>query len=67
MNNKNRTHKAAEKRETIIWALYQCLAEKGQEQVSIKEIALKAGLPQGVIHYYFASKDEIISYRTGNP
>jgi len=57
-----KTLKAAEKRETIAWALYQCLAEEGQERISIKKIALKAGLPQGVIHYYFSSKDEIISY-----
>lgn len=57
-----KTDNAVEKRETIAWALYQCLSEQGQERISIKKIALKAGLPQGVIHYYFSSKDEIISY-----
>ncbi len=61
MNTPYRTNKAEEKRNRIIWALYRCLSEKGQERVSIKEIAAAAGLPQGVIHYYFTSKDDIIS------
>ncbi len=56
-----RISNAPERREQIIWALYDCLVEKGQEKVTIKEIAAKAGLPPGVIHYYFKSKDEIIS------
>jgi AcrR family transcriptional regulator len=53
--------KTEEKRKEITWALYHCLAEKGQEQVTIKDIARQAGLPHGVIHYYFKTKDEIIS------
>jgi AcrR family transcriptional regulator len=56
-----RISNAPERREQIIWALYDCLVEKGQEKVTIKEIAAKAGLPPGVIHYYFKSKDDIIS------
>ena len=52
---------ASERREQIIWALYDCLVEKGHEKVTIKEIAAKAGLPSGVIHYYFKSKDDIVS------
>jgi len=56
-----RTSNASERREQIIWALYDCLVEKGQEKVTIKEIAFKAGLPPGVIHYYFKSKDDIVS------
>jgi len=56
-----RISNASERREQIIWALYDCLVEKGQEKVTIKEIAVKAGLPPGVIHYYFKSKDDIIS------
>ncbi len=61
MNRKNKSNNAEEKRKQITWALYRCLADKGQEQVSVKDIAAAAGLPQGVIHYYFKSKDEIIS------
>ena len=56
-----RKSNAPRRREQIVWALYECLAERGQEKVTVKEIAAKAGLPSGVIHYYFKSKDDIIS------
>jgi AcrR family transcriptional regulator len=56
-----RKSKAHERRDQIIWALYECLSEKGHEKVTIKGIAEQAGLPHGVIHYYFKSKDEIVS------
>jgi len=53
---------APQRREQIVWALYDCLAEGGSEKVTIKEIAARANLPPGVIHYYFSSKDEIVSH-----
>lgn len=52
---------APQRREQIVQALFDCLAEKGHETVTIKDIARKAGLHYGVIHYYFASKDDILS------
>lgn len=58
MGRKSNAH---QRREQIIWALYECLVEKGHEKVSVKEIAAQAGLPSGVIHYYFSSKDDIVS------
>jgi AcrR family transcriptional regulator len=56
-----RKDNSTKRREQIIWGLYACLVEKGQEKVTVKTIAAKAGLPPGVIHYYFKSKDEIVS------
>ena len=56
-----RKDNAAERRDQIIWAFYDCLSEKGHEKITIKVIADKAKLPSGVIHYYFQNKDEIIS------
>jgi AcrR family transcriptional regulator len=56
-----RKSSAPQRREQIVWALYDCLADRGQEKVTIKDIAAQAGLPSGVIHYYFKSKDDIIS------
>lgn len=52
---------AEKRREEIIWALYDCLSENGHEKVTIKEIARKADLGPGIIHYYFRSKDEIVA------
>jgi AcrR family transcriptional regulator len=58
MARKNRT---AEKREQIVWALHDLLIERGHETITIKDIASRAGMPHGVIHYYFQSKAEIYS------
>ncbi|MCD6585794.1 MAG: TetR family transcriptional regulator [Desulfobacteraceae bacterium] len=56
-----RKSNANERRKQILQALYECLSEKGHERVTIKKIAQRAGLPHGVIHYYFTDKDEIIA------
>ena len=56
-----RKSNASQRRDQIVWALYDCLVEKGSEKVTIKEIAARAKLPPGVIHYYFTSKDQIVS------
>jgi AcrR family transcriptional regulator len=58
MGRKSIAHK---RREQIVWSLYECLAKKGHEKVTINAIAAKAKLSPGIIHYYFNSKDEIVS------
>ena len=60
-----RLKKSEERREQILWALFDCLAESGHERVTVKKIASQAGIPYGVIHYYFKSKDEIVSDLAG--
>ncbi len=57
----HRKNNAKKRREEIIWALYDCLCESGHEKVTVKEIARKANLGPGIIHYYFRSKDEIVA------
>lgn len=56
-----RKSQAPRKREQIAWALFDCLAENGHENITIKRIAARAGLPHGVIHYYFEKKDDIVN------
>ncbi|MGP7818605.1 TetR/AcrR family transcriptional regulator [Niallia sp. 01092] len=46
-----------DKKEKIIQAAYEVLAEKGYDKASTKEIARVAGVAQGLINYYFSSKD----------
>jgi len=58
--NVGRKSNAPERRQQIVQALYQCLAQNGHERITIKGIAERAALPHGVIHYYFKSKDEIV-------
>lgn len=47
----------ADKRDRIIAAAYKVLSEKGYDKASTKEIANTAGVAQGLINYYFPSKD----------
>jgi AcrR family transcriptional regulator len=56
-----RKSNAAAKRREIVNALFECLATKGHEKVTIKEIAFQAGVAPGVIHYYFKSKNDIVA------
>lgn len=53
------THRA-DNRERLIAAGYAILAEKGIEAATVKEIADRAGVSQGLFHYYFKSKDELL-------
>ncbi|MBD2869867.1 TetR/AcrR family transcriptional regulator [Paenibacillus arenilitoris] len=46
-----------DKQERIIAAAYKVLAERGYDEASTKEIARAAGVAQGLIGYYFSSKD----------
>lgn len=41
-------------------ALHNCLLEKTYYETTIKDIAQKAGLNHGVLHYYFESKEQIL-------
>lgn len=41
-------------------ALYKCLLKKPFHETSIKDIAVKAGVNHGVLHYYFKSKEDIL-------
>lgn len=56
-----RRSNADQRREEIIRALFECLADGGHEKVTIKQIATRAALPHGVIHYYFEKKDDIVA------
>lgn len=47
----------ADKRDRIIAAAYEVLSKKGYDKASTKEIATTAGVAQGLINYYFPSKD----------
>jgi len=45
----------------ILLAAFQCVAEAGIAATSTRAIATRAGLNQGIIHYYFRSKDELLT------
>jgi AcrR family transcriptional regulator len=47
-------------RDRIVHAAYEVLAEKGYDATTFKEIARSAEAAQGLIHYYFGSKDRLL-------
>jgi AcrR family transcriptional regulator len=47
-------------RQTVLDTALAVLAEKGLANTSIQDIADAAGVSKGVVHYHFASKDELL-------
>ncbi|WP_163997379.1 TetR/AcrR family transcriptional regulator [Pyxidicoccus caerfyrddinensis] len=47
-------------RERLITAGYRVLSERGYDAATVKEVAREAGVNQGLVHYYFGSKDALL-------
>ena len=50
----------ADTRAKILQAAFFVLSRQGYENTSIKEIAEEAGVAQGLVHYYFKSKQHLV-------
>ena len=48
------------RREEIVLGLQRAMAGRGYEKASVAAIAQEAGLTAGLVHYHFASKQEIL-------
>src|SRR5229473_4578266 len=51
---------SSDNREKILQAAFSVLSRQGYENVSIKDIAEEAGVAQGLVHYYFKSKQQLV-------
>ncbi len=68
VDRSTRTHDHKEKgpklpsdsRAKILEAAFAVLSREGYENVSIKDIAEEAGVAQGLVHYYFKSKQQLV-------
>ena len=47
-------------REKILQGAFDVLSREGYENTSIKQIAEEAGVAQGLVHYYFKSKQRLV-------
>ncbi len=56
-----RKSNAKARRAEIAQALYRCIVKQGYLNTSVRDISKEAGIRNGLIHYYFESKDEILS------
>ncbi len=50
----------AQRREEIASALMKLMATKGYDGAALSDVAAEAGLTQGLIHYHFRDKQEIL-------
>jgi TetR/AcrR family transcriptional repressor of bet genes len=48
------------RREDLIAATLECVAERGLAGATVREIALRADVTAGLIRYYFPTKDDLI-------
>lgn len=55
------TSSAAPRQDTIIDALLWIVAERGMEQVSVREVATAAGVSIGTVQHYFRTKDAMLA------
>ncbi|WP_420236715.1 TetR/AcrR family transcriptional regulator [Telmatobacter bradus] len=56
--NTNRKNEAAQR---ILAATFQCIAEKGSASVSLREIALQAGVVLSQLNYYFVNREQLFA------
>jgi AcrR family transcriptional regulator len=48
------------RRSQLIRAAYMVVGEKGYYNITVRDIARKAGLSTGLVHYYFKDKQELL-------
>ncbi|MBW6421965.1 TetR family transcriptional regulator C-terminal domain-containing protein [Rhizobium sp. XQZ8] len=60
--NRRTYHRAseAERREDLIAATLDCIAEFGIQGATVRQIAMRAGVTGGLIRHYFAGKDQML-------
>jgi len=51
---------AADTRDKILQAAFTVLSRQGYENTSVKDIAEEAGAAQGLVHYYYKSKQQLV-------
>ena len=54
------TDHSTKSREKILQGAFAVLSRQGYENASIKDIAEEAGVAQGLVHYYFKSKQQLV-------
>ena len=56
----DRSIRLADTRERILQAAFTVLSRQGYENTSIKDIAEEAGVAQGLVHYHYKSKQQLV-------
>ena len=62
MTPKTRYKKSGVSREQVLQAAVDTLAAKGYARTSVGDIAERAGMSKGSVHYHFESKDDLLTH-----
>lgn len=49
-----------ERKNQIVQATVECITKHGYHNFSMQDVARKAGVSKGIIHYYFLNKDDLM-------
>lgn len=49
------------RREALVFAGMDCIAEKGFEGLRLRDVAARAGIDHSTLHYYFATKQDLVA------
>ncbi|MER5888591.1 TetR/AcrR family transcriptional regulator [Streptomyces sp. NPDC001941] len=49
-----------ERRNTLVLAAYQCLAEDGFERLRLRDVATRVGIDHSSIHHHFPTKQDLV-------
>ncbi|MCF8473994.1 MAG: TetR/AcrR family transcriptional regulator [Emcibacter sp.] len=55
-----KTSRRSKRRKDILWALHNCMIEKGYAQTTLADIAIAAGMSSSHLLYYFNGKEAIL-------
>jgi AcrR family transcriptional regulator len=53
--------RSEDRAKAILQAAHRCLSQKGYAAATIAEIAAEAGVSRGLLHYYYASKEQLLA------
>jgi AcrR family transcriptional regulator len=56
----SKTNVAAERKDQIVRATVECIAQFGYHNFSMQDVAKVAKVSKGIIHYYFLNKDDLM-------
>jgi AcrR family transcriptional regulator len=59
-DKESRPRLRSDNHEKILQAAFTVLSRQGYENTSIKDISEEAGVAQGLVHYYFKSKQQLV-------
>ncbi len=62
MTQRTRYKKSEVSREQVLQAAIDTLASKGYAHTSVGDIAERAGMSKGSVHYHFESKDDLLAH-----